>query len=79
MANQLFGTTEIKEMVRARYGGIAEGSASSCCGTSKISDQAREMGYSADELAAAPEGAKSRPRLRQSASHRSHETRRSRY
>ncbi len=57
MANQPFGTTEIKEMVRARYGGIAEGSASSCCGTSAVSNQAREMGYSADELAAVPEGA----------------------
>lgn len=58
MADQPFGTAEIKEMVRARYGDIADGSAaSSCCGTSSFSDQAREMGYSADELAAVPESA----------------------
>jgi SAM-dependent methyltransferase len=59
---------EIKEMVRARYGGIAaaasEGSAcctaaaSSCCGPSTApSDKALRMGYSADDLAAVPEGA----------------------
>ena len=57
MADQLLGTTEIKELVRARYGGIADGSASACCGTSAVGEQAREMGYSADELAAVPEGA----------------------
>lgn len=56
MDDQPFGTAEIKDMVRARYGGIA-GGASSCCGTSSVSEQAREMGYSADELAAVPDGA----------------------
>jgi SAM-dependent methyltransferase len=41
----------IKEMVRARYGGIA----SSCCApTGEIS---RDMGYSAEQLAAVPDGA----------------------
>jgi SAM-dependent methyltransferase len=44
-------------MVRARYGDIAGGSASPCCGASTVSEQAREMGYSAEELAAVPEGA----------------------
>src|SRR6516165_6023927 len=57
----------IKEMVRARYGGIAaEASetsccapaASSCCGPETAShDKARRMGYSEAELAAVPEGA----------------------
>jgi ubiquinone/menaquinone biosynthesis C-methylase UbiE len=58
---------QIKEMVRARYGGIAakasEASccapaASSCCGPETAShDKARRMGYSESELAAVPEGA----------------------
>jgi len=57
---------QIKEMVRARYGGIAAASetsccapaASSCCGPESTShDKARRMGYSEAELAAAPEGA----------------------
>ena len=56
----------IKEMVRARYGGIAAASeasccapaASSCCGPQAASDdKARRMGYSQAELAAVPEGA----------------------
>lgn len=53
-------TVEIKELVRARYGDIATGASSSCCGPSAASvvdDKAREMGYSAAELAAVPEGA----------------------
>lgn len=61
-------TTEIKEMVRARYGGIAAGAAadccapaaSSCCSPSAASiedDKALRMGYSAEDLAAVPEGA----------------------
>src|SRR5664279_39433 len=61
-------TTAIKEMVRARYGGIAAGTlsdgsgsvASSCCATAsgaKVDTKAQVMGYSADELAAVPEGA----------------------
>jgi len=57
---------QIKEMVRARYGGIAAASetsccappASSCCGPEATShDKARRMGYSEAELAAVPEGA----------------------
>ena len=61
-------TTEIKEMVRARYGGIAAGkdadccapTASSCCSPNAASledDKALRMGYSAEDLAAVPEGA----------------------
>src|SRR5215469_9387894 len=58
--------TQIKEMVRARYGGIAAASEADCCGLSPSSccgpettshDKARGMGYSEDELAAVPEGA----------------------
>jgi SAM-dependent methyltransferase len=58
---------QIKEMVRARYGGIAAqaseasgcgSSPSSCCGPEAASDdKARRMGYSQAELAAVPEGA----------------------
>jgi SAM-dependent methyltransferase len=61
---------QIKEMVRARYGGIAAASdaapgsgdpaAASCCGpspTSPIDDKARQMGYSETQLASVPEGA----------------------
>lgn len=52
-------TTELKDMVRARYGGIAAGTAAGCCGTlaADADDTSSRMGYSADELAAAPEGA----------------------
>ena len=66
MPERLFGESEIKEMVRARYGGIAAGAssdccapaASSCCGVAPTVDgKAREMGYSAEDLAAVPEGA----------------------
>ena len=68
MSDKLFDATEIKEMVRARYGGIAVGTvadccappASSCCGTTTApaaDGKARVMGYSDDELAAVPEGA----------------------
>jgi arsenite methyltransferase len=59
---------QIKEMVRARYGGIAEaadaagccGPATSCCGDvapGTPTDKSRQMGYSDAELAAVPEGA----------------------
>jgi SAM-dependent methyltransferase len=55
---------QIKEMVRARYGGIAAASEGSCCaplcccGSEATShDKARRMGYSEAELAAAPEDA----------------------
>jgi ubiquinone/menaquinone biosynthesis C-methylase UbiE len=58
--------TQIKEMVRARYGGIAAANEASCCAPSPSSccgpgatsqDKARRMGYSDAELAAVPEGA----------------------
>ena len=59
---------QIKEMVRARYGGIAAASETSCCAPAASSccgpegaptshDKARRMGYSEAELAAAPDGA----------------------
>ena len=59
---------QIKEMVRARYGGIAEAAgaasccapASSCCGDmapGTPADKSRKMGYSDAELAAVPDGA----------------------
>jgi SAM-dependent methyltransferase len=65
MSEQRFAETEVKEMVRARYGGIAAGTvsdccapaSSSCCGVPTVEGKAREMGYSADELAAVPDGA----------------------
>ncbi|HTZ78407.1 MAG TPA: arsenite methyltransferase [Stellaceae bacterium] len=58
-------STEVKEMVRARYGSVAAGTASSCCAPSccdasagsTLESQSRQMGYSAAELAAVPEGA----------------------
>jgi arsenite methyltransferase len=48
----------VKDMVRARYGGVAA-VASACCGPSAGDAQvkAREMGYSEAELAAIPDGA----------------------
>jgi arsenite methyltransferase len=61
MSDKLIDETEVKEMVRARYGGIAAcctPAAPSCCDvTSTVDGQAREMGYSAEDLAAVPEGA----------------------
>ncbi len=68
MSDKLIETTEIKEMVRARYGGIAAGTVSQCCAptgsscgdpatASTVHGKAREMGYSAEELAAVPQGA----------------------
>jgi SAM-dependent methyltransferase len=68
MSDGVFESAEIKEMVRARYGGIAAGAVSdccppapsSCCGTTAVpavDGKALEMGYSAEELAAVPEGA----------------------
>jgi len=64
----VFDAIEVKEMVRARYGGIAAGTAadrcapaaSSCCGPAaapSVDGKAREMGYSAEDLAAVPDGA----------------------
>ncbi len=52
--------SQIKEMVRLRYGGIAVAAGeTSCCGpaTEQAADKARRMGYSETELAAAPDGA----------------------
>lgn len=57
--------TEVKEMVRARYGGVAAGTVSDCCApsccdasTASVAEgKSSRMGYSADELAAVPEGA----------------------
>src|SRR5512144_1173137 len=55
-----------KELVRARYGGIAETASNtsccapttSCCGpTADPVSKSREMGYSDAELATAPDGA----------------------
>jgi SAM-dependent methyltransferase len=58
---------QIKEMVRARYGGLAEAAgaaesccapATSCCGpTDDPNSKSRNMGYSDAELTAVPEGA----------------------
>src|SRR5436190_5748583 len=59
---------QVKEMVRARYGDIAEAAgpasccapASSCCGDTAPgtpADKSRKMGYSDAELAAVPDGA----------------------
>jgi len=61
-------TSEIKEMVRARYGEIAAGADASCCApatssccspsaTSTDDAKALRMGYSAEDLAAVPDGA----------------------
>ncbi len=58
-------TAEVKQMVRARYGGIAAGTVSDCCAPSCCTGTAApvadskslQMGYSAEELAAVPEGA----------------------
>ena len=59
---------QIKEMVRARYGGIAAAAEAGCCAPSPSSccspevadtshDKARRMGYSEVDLSAVPEGA----------------------
>ncbi len=55
MPEKLLDSTDVKDMVRARYGNIAAGAASSCC--APAGDKAREMGYSAADLATVPEGA----------------------
>src|SRR5690242_3455178 len=58
---------DIKEMVRARYGSIAEAASAasgccapttSCCGPAATPDaKSMQMGYSAEELTSVPEGA----------------------
>ena len=57
-------TEQIKEMVRARYGGIAAEKEAGCCApaaccgpTPPRAEKSRAMGYSEAELAAVPEGA----------------------
>jgi SAM-dependent methyltransferase len=67
MMERIMDQAEIKELVRARYGSIAaaaDGSdccapaAASCCGpTTAAADKALRMGYSAADLALAPDGA----------------------
>jgi len=50
-------TTEVKEMVRNKYGSIATGS-ESCCGSPTAPQETScTMGYSEAELASLPEGA----------------------
>jgi len=55
--------SQIKEMVRDRYGSIAAASgtaSSSCCGSTPVGafdDKARRVGYSEAELASVPQGA----------------------
>ena len=55
---------EVKKVVREGYAKVAKGSgsccgpaASSCCGAPTAKDTSRRIGYSDDEIAAAPEGA----------------------
>jgi SAM-dependent methyltransferase len=58
-------TTEIKEIVRAGYAGIAADAVTDCCapsccggaGRAQVDTKSLQMGYSAEELAAVPEGA----------------------
>jgi arsenite methyltransferase len=50
-------TTEVKELVRNWYGGVAAGSAGCCGPTSASQEASRCMGYSEAELASLPEGA----------------------
>jgi SAM-dependent methyltransferase len=58
-------TAQLKEMVRAQYGNIAAGTSSgsgapSCCvgtGAATLDKKSAHMGYSAEELAAVPDGA----------------------
>src|SRR3954471_16313603 len=67
MSDKPVEASAIKELVRARYGGIAAGTVSDCCAPAAssccdnaapgVDDKAREMGYSAEELAAVPDGA----------------------
>jgi len=56
-------TDEVKRTVREGYAKVAKGSgsccgpASSCCGAPTVEDVSRRIGYSDEEMAAAPEGA----------------------
>jgi SAM-dependent methyltransferase len=49
--------TEVKELVRNWYGGVAEGKASCCGAAATPRDTSCGMGYSEAELASLPEGA----------------------
>lgn len=57
--------TQVKELIRARYGNIAAGTSSgacapSCCDGSSLKaldEKSQQMGYSNEELAAMPDGA----------------------
>jgi SAM-dependent methyltransferase len=58
VSDRAVDATEIKQMVRDRYGSIA--SSASCCDATpeeSADSKARRMGYSSAELAAVPEGA----------------------
>ena len=50
-------TTEVKEMVRNWYGGVAAGNAGCCGSNATPQDASCNMGYSEAELASLPEGA----------------------
>jgi SAM-dependent methyltransferase len=45
----------VKDLVRARYGGIAAGTGGGCCGNDP--GKSVQMGYAAEDLAAVPDGA----------------------
>jgi SAM-dependent methyltransferase len=70
MSDNVMASDTIKEMVRARYGGIAASADSSCCApvaatsccdtaapARDLNTKARDIGYSDEELAAVPDGA----------------------
>jgi len=50
-------TSEIKTVVRERYAGFAEQGTSCCGGASSCAPVSTDIGYSAEELRSAPEGA----------------------
>jgi arsenite methyltransferase len=53
----IMNTTEVKEMVRYKYGSIAAGSESCCGSPAAVQEASCSMGYSEAELASLPEGA----------------------
>jgi SAM-dependent methyltransferase len=67
MSDKAMATDTIKDLVRARYGGIAAGADAQCCAPAATSccdavgrdltAKARDIGYSDAELAAVPDGA----------------------
>ena len=50
-------STEVKEMVRSRYGSIVTGGAGCCGSLAAPQEMSCSMGYSKAELASLPEGA----------------------